>query len=98
MEGNTGQNAMKATIFNTVFRIQLLDINTIYVDICRYVDTVTPAISPGYSLVCVYVLNHGHSVNISYFFQFDFSFLNNIQFKRIHQADHQTARAASELH
>ena len=42
---------MKATIFNTVLRIQLLDINTIYVDICRYVDTFTLAISPEYSLV-----------------------------------------------
>ena len=54
MEGNTGQNTMKATIFNTVLCIQLLDINTIYVDICRYVDTVTPAISPGYCLVYIY--------------------------------------------
>ena len=42
---------MKTTIFNTVLRIQLLDINTIYVDVCRYVDTFTPVISPGYSLV-----------------------------------------------
>ena len=46
---------MKATIFNTVLRIQLLDINTIYVDICRYVDTVTPGISSGYSLVYIYI-------------------------------------------
>ena len=41
------KTVIKATIFKTVLRIQLLDSNTVHLDIY----TVTPDILPGYLLV-----------------------------------------------